>query len=74
MSEDNASQSDMMTLEELRKRMGISQTVAYRLAAKNALPIPVIRIGRQFRCSRRAWDALVNAQHAEAEQKSSSAA
>jgi predicted DNA-binding transcriptional regulator AlpA len=54
---------DMMTLQELRARMGISQTSAYELAAKNALPIPVIRVGRQLRFSRRAWDQLLSSQH-----------
>lgn len=65
---------DTMDLLELRKRLGISQTVAYALANKNELPVPVIRIGRQFRFSRRAWDALMAAQHSGAPQERNSAA
>lgn len=55
--------SDAMTLEELAHRMGISLTVAYELARRDNLPVPVIRVGRQYRFSRRAYDALMAGQH-----------
>jgi excisionase family DNA binding protein len=55
---------DTMNLEELAHRMGISLTVAYELAKANRLPVPVIKIGRQYRFSRKAFDALMNGQHA----------
>lgn len=55
---------DTLTLEELAHRMGISLTVAYELAKGDRLPVPVIRVGRQYRFSRRAYDALMNGQHA----------
>lgn len=50
---------DLMSLDELAARMGISLTTAYKLARKDALPIPVIRIGPQYRFSRPAFDALI---------------
>jgi predicted DNA-binding transcriptional regulator AlpA len=58
---------DTMTLLELRTRLGLSQTSAYELASRDALPIPVIRVGRQFRFSKRAWDQLMSSQHGERE-------
>lgn len=54
---------DTMNLEELAHRMGVSLTVAYELAKANRLPVPVIRIGRQYRFSRKAYDALMSGQH-----------
>jgi excisionase family DNA binding protein len=54
---------DTMTLDELAQRMGVSLTVAYELAKRNELPLPMIRIGRQYRFSRRAYEALLDAQH-----------
>ncbi len=54
---------DTLTLDELAQRMGISLTVAYELARANKLPVPTIRVGRQYRFSRRAYDALLERQH-----------
>lgn len=56
---------DMMTLEELRHRLGISASVAYELANRNDLPIPTIRVGRRFLFSRRAYDRLLSSGHDE---------
>lgn len=56
-------QSDTMSLAELADRLEISITSAYAMANQNALPVPVFRVGRQFRVSRRAFDALLDAQH-----------
>jgi predicted DNA-binding transcriptional regulator AlpA len=67
MSTDASTHGDTMTLAELRERMGISSTSAYELASRDALPIPVIKVGRQFRFSRRAWDQLMSSQHVERE-------
>jgi predicted DNA-binding transcriptional regulator AlpA len=68
MSQDTSTlERDMMTLSELRERMGVSATSAYALARKDALPVPVIRVGRQFRFSRHAWEQLLNSQHAKHE-------
>ena len=58
---------DMGPLSELIRRAGIGETVAYELANRNELPVPIYRVGKRFLYSRRAWDALVNAQHGDAE-------
>ena len=47
---------DTLTLAELADRMGIGMTRAYELAQKNTLPIPALRIGREYRFSRRALE------------------
>lgn len=57
---------EFMDLEELAARMGIGLTMAYQLAKQDALPIPVLKIGRVYRFSRRAYDALATAQHEDA--------
>lgn len=51
--------ADTMTLDELRRRLGISATVAYQLANLDQMPVPVIRVGRRFLFSRKAFDALM---------------
>jgi excisionase family DNA binding protein len=56
---------DTLTLDELAQRMGISLTVAYELAKQDRLPVPVIKVGRQYRFSRRAYEALLDARHGE---------
>lgn len=58
---------DSMALPEFASRQGVSLTVVYELAAKNQLPDAVNRIGRQYRISRRTYEALLNAQHGEAD-------
>lgn len=62
-------ESDAGTLEELCRRADVSLTVGYELANRNALPVPVFRVGRQFRYSRRAWEDLMTAQHADTDSK-----
>lgn len=57
---------DTMTLEEICRRIDISLTVGYELAKKNALPVPAIKAGRQYRFSRRAYNRLMDAQHGDA--------
>lgn len=59
----NTPERDTFTLDELAQRMGISLTVAYELAKIDRLPIPAIRVGRQYRFSRRAYERLMDAQH-----------
>lgn len=54
---------DMITLEELAQRMGVGLTAAYELANQDRLPVPVIRVGRRFLFSRRAYEALLSRQH-----------
>jgi excisionase family DNA binding protein len=55
----------MMTLEELARRMGLGMTTVYELAKRDALPIPVVRVGRRYLFSRRAFDRLLEAHHGE---------
>lgn len=52
-----------LTLAEFASMIGIGSTVAYELAQQNKLPIPVFRIGRQYRVSRIAYEAMLTAKH-----------
>ncbi|MDQ3692074.1 MAG: helix-turn-helix domain-containing protein [Chloroflexota bacterium] len=54
---------EFLTLDEVLRRFGIGKTTGYELANQNKLPIPTIRIGRQFRFSRRALERLLEQQH-----------
>ena len=54
---------DFFTLEEFARRAGIGMSTAYELANRDALPIPVIRVGRRFLLSRHAYQALLDRQH-----------
>jgi excisionase family DNA binding protein len=56
---------DTMTIDEFAHRMDISLTVTYELAKRDALPVPVIKVGRQYRFSRRAYERLLDTQHSE---------
>ena len=58
-----STERDTLTLEELAHRMGISMTVAYELAQRDKLPVPTLRAGRRYLFSRRAYEALLDAQH-----------
>ncbi len=60
---DSPINPDFLTLDELATRMGISLTVAYELAKVDRLPIPALKVGRQYRFSRRAYEALLDARH-----------
>lgn len=60
-----AIERDTLTLEELAQRLGIGLTQAYAMARTDTLPLPVIRVGRQYRFSRRAYDALMNGQRSD---------
>lgn len=44
------------TIEEVAITFGIARSTAYDLAKRNALPIPVIRLGRRLVVSRVALD------------------
>jgi len=56
-------EADTMAIDELTQRLGIGLTQGYEMARTNTLPIPTIKVGRQYRFSRRAYDALMNGQH-----------
>ncbi len=55
--------SDFFTLLEVADLLGIGRSAAYQLAQRDQLPIPVVRVGRQYRVSREAYQALKGAQH-----------
>ena len=56
---------ETLTIAQLADLLGISRTVCYELAQRDELPIPAFKVGRQYRFSRRAFDALMNQQHPE---------
>lgn len=50
-----------MTIPEVAKALGISRGLAYDLARRNELPVPVIRLGKRMVLSRKAVEALLEA-------------
>lgn len=62
-SKPEVRQPDTMTLAELAQRLEISLTVAYRLVQEDALPVPRIRVGREWRFSRIAYEQVIRRQH-----------
>lgn len=54
---------DTLTIEELAARLGINRSTAYERARRNDLPIPVIRVGRRYLVSRKAYETMMSAQH-----------
>ena len=41
-----------LTIEEVAARLGIARSTAFALAKRDALPVPVIRLGRRLVVSR----------------------
>ena len=54
-----------LTVEEVAEMLGVSRGLAYALARRNELPVPVIKLGRRMVLSRKAVEALLSA-HGEA--------
>lgn len=52
-----------MSLEELCWELGIGSTACYERAKTDTLPVPVIRIGKLYRISRKAFARLLSATH-----------
>jgi predicted DNA-binding transcriptional regulator AlpA len=50
-----------LNIEAAGKMLGISRPVAYELARRDELPVPVIRLGRRMVVSRRALEEVLNA-------------
>ena len=50
-----------MTIPEVARALGMSRGLAYDLARRDALPVPVIKLGRRMVLSRRAVEALLEA-------------
>jgi predicted DNA-binding transcriptional regulator AlpA len=51
-----------VNMETVFKTLGISRPVGYELARRDALPVPVIKLGRRMVVSKRALEALLDAQ------------
>jgi len=45
-----------LTIEEAAERLGIGRSLAYDLARRDALPVPVIRLGRRMVVGRTALE------------------
>ena len=58
----NASSTNTLTLTipEVAELLGISRGLAYELAKRDELPVPVIKLGRRMVLSRRAVEALLS--------------
>lgn len=54
------SDSLTMNITEVAKVLGISRGLAYDLARRDKLPVPVIRLGRRIVLSRRSVLALLS--------------
>lgn len=50
-----------VSIEAAGKMLGIGRSVAYALARRDELPVPVIRVGRRMVVSKRALDDLLSA-------------
>ena len=73
MSEKKTYPNETLTIDEFSQRTGINLSAAYELARQNKLPVPVIRIGRLMRISRRAFDEIMSADYTPPEQEEQSA-
>jgi predicted DNA-binding transcriptional regulator AlpA len=51
-----------VTIPEFARRFGIARSTAYALAQRDALPVPVIRLGRRMVVSRAIMDRLLAGQ------------
>ena len=52
-----------LTIPEIASDLNLCRTTAYDLARRNALPAPVIRVGRRMYIGAKAWDQAMSAGH-----------
>jgi predicted DNA-binding transcriptional regulator AlpA len=52
---------ETLNIETAGRMLGISRPVAYELARRDELPVPVIRLGRRMVVSKRALEAVLDA-------------
>lgn len=52
---------ETLNIETVGKMLGISRPVAYELARRDELPVPVIRLGRRMVVSKRALEEVLHA-------------
>ena len=57
----DAESAKVVPIEQMSKELGIGRSLAYDLARRNELPVPVIKLGRRMVVSRAALDAVLNA-------------
>lgn len=50
-----------VNIESAARMLGISRAVAYELARRDQVPVPVIRLGRRMVVSKRALEDVLNA-------------
>lgn len=58
-----SSKAETLTLYDLASLWSVSYTTVWELARRDALPVPVIRVGRRYLVSRIAYEAVMSAQH-----------
>lgn len=59
MSKDRGNRPETLDLGELAEVLSVSKVSLYRLARQERLPVRPIRVGGQYRFSRRAVDELL---------------
>lgn len=50
---------DTLTIDEVAAKLGIDRGTAYRLAKRDDLPVPVIRLGKRMVIGRAALDRVL---------------
>ncbi len=55
---------DTLTLAELAARLNIGMTKAYEMARADTLPVSTLKVGREFRFSRRSWKRWLDSEAA----------
>ncbi|MFC2059008.1 helix-turn-helix domain-containing protein [Chloroflexota bacterium] len=60
-----STESLVMSIPEFAKVCSISRALAYDLARRNELPVPVIRLGRRMVLSRKAVERLLSSEESE---------
>ncbi len=50
-----------LNIETVARMLGINRSTAYELAARDELPVPVIRLGRRMVVSKRALERILDA-------------
>ncbi len=57
---------ETMGSEECRRVLDIGRSTFFELARRDQLPVPTIRVGKQFRFSRRAVEAMLDGRKTDA--------
>lgn len=58
-------QPELLDAKEMQRILGVGRSTFYSLARRDALPVPVIRVGKRMVFSRRAVEDLLNRRHGE---------